>query len=124
MPFKTVLYVSRAQRHRAQYQLKTLVPLARVANDGAAVTSILQYDGANYMQLLEGPTKTIDQVMARIAMDSRHKDVRVLADERRSERSYIGLPLTYVYDESRQSRVTQLVDGHSVSSREVSSLLF
>lgn len=116
MTFKTVLYVSKAQRYKAHAQLKTLVPRARAVNQKLDITGLLMFDGHHYAQLLEGPPKAIDAVMARIALDPRHSRLQVLSDDRRKDRSYVGFPLTYLYEERLRGLVTKLVDGKRVLS--------
>lgn len=116
MPIKTVLYVSRARKQRALRHLSTLIPLAREANKSRDITAVLRFDGAHYTQVIEGPTKAVDALMARIALDPRHSGVRVLFDERRPQRSYIGFPLTYLFDDTHRGLVTEVVDGKRVLS--------
>lgn len=113
---KTVLYVSKAQGLRAKRQLQTLIPLARLANKTQGITSVLKFNGRHYTQVIEGPTKAVDALMARIAMDARHSQLRVLCDARRTDRSYVGLPMTYLYDERFRGLTTELVDGKRVLS--------
>ncbi|RYF63708.1 MAG: BLUF domain-containing protein [Comamonadaceae bacterium] len=116
VPLKTVLYVSEGAGSQSLNDLKTLVPLSREANRRQEITGVLTFDGRNFIQRLEGPTKAIDALMARIAMDPRHSKLRVLFDERRADRSYIGFPLTYLYDETQRGLTTELVDGKRVLS--------
>ncbi len=119
MPIKTVLYVSKAAGSRSLTHLRLLVPHAREANRRREITGVLLFDGRNYTELLEGPAQAIDAVMARIALDNRHSKMRVLSDERRADRSYVGFPLTYLYDEGRRGLTTELVDGKPVSGLEL-----
>lgn len=119
MPIKTVLYVSKAAGSRSLTHLRTLVPHARAANQRREITGVLLFDGRNYTEVLEGPTKAIDAVMAGIAMDTRHSRMRVLSDQRRPRRSYVGFPLTYLYDQARRDLTTELVDGKRVSGLEL-----
>lgn len=116
MKLKTVLYVSRAQRYKAPQQLKTIVPRARAVNAMLDITAVLMFDGHNYTQVLEGPTKAMDTVMARIALDPRHSKLQVLCDDRRVDRSYVGFPMTYLYEERLRGLVTELIDGKRVLS--------
>ncbi|MDA7416351.1 BLUF domain-containing protein [Xenophilus arseniciresistens] len=124
MSIKTVLYVSRAQRHRAPRHLQALIPLARAANERERITAVLMFDGRNYTHLLEGPAKAVDATMARIAMDPRHTRMRVLFEQARTTRSYVGFPLSYLHDDTRQALTTELVDGHRALSGEQVKALF
>lgn len=119
MPIKTVLYVSKAAGSRSLTHLRNLVPHARVANQRREITGVLLFDGRNYTEVLEGPTQAIDAVMAGIALDTRHSRMRVLSDQRRPTRSYVGFPLTYLYDEARRGLTTELVDGRRASGLEL-----
>ena len=69
MPIKTVLYVSKAAGSRSLTHLRTLVPRARAANQRREITGVLLFDGRNYTEVLEGPTKAIDAVMALVGKE-------------------------------------------------------
>lgn len=124
MSIKTVLYVSRAAGHRAPRHLQALIPLARAANERERITAVLMYDGRNYTHVLEGPTRAVDATMARIAMDPRHTRMRVLYEETRESRSYVGFALSYLYDDTRQALTSELVDGRVVLSADQIKALF
>lgn len=117
MAIKTVLYVSRAKVLRAMHQLRTLVPLARFANQRCEIASVLRFDGRNYTQMLEGPSRAIDVLMARIAMDKRHTLMRILYDRSIQERSWLIAPLHYLYDETCRGWTSDVVDSQRVLSR-------
>ena len=124
MPIKTVFYVSQAKAYRALRDLAKFVPPARLKNERLEVVSTLVFDGKNYSQLLEGPTKAVDQVLAKMALDDRHSKMRVLLERCRAERSYIGLPLTYTYDERRRDLITGLIAGTQMSSVALQALVY
>ena len=68
--------------------IKELARKARKHNAQRAITGALVYNGAQFIQLIEGPTEQIDALYARITRDPRHREVAKLSDPRCSQRSF------------------------------------
>lgn len=68
---------------------------ARIFNAQHQITGLLVFDGMRFCQHLEGPPSEVSALMARIARDARHTEVRILYDgplaQRRYQRFDMGL---------------------------------
>ena len=82
----TVTYASSATHLMSVGQLVDLIEQIRPKNVRLGVTGLLLYSGGNVVQTLEGEEQVVDDLLAVIAADPRHADVRVvdrrLVDER------------------------------------------
>jgi hypothetical protein len=59
-------------------QLKELAESASNSNNKKVITGLLVYGNGHFMQVLEGPQDTINEVYLKIAQDKRHTDLRIL----------------------------------------------
>ncbi|WP_276315642.1 EAL domain-containing protein [Ectothiorhodospira shaposhnikovii] len=75
-----VLYVSRTVEPLDGDSLQAILRTARTANARSGVTGFLIYQDGQFMQMLEGPRAQVDATMARIRLDPRHEDVRIVAE--------------------------------------------
>lgn len=81
-----LIYVSSARKPFDRPALDALLAQAREANARAGITGMLAYCGGNFMQLLEGQRKSVEDIFDRIARDPRHFDVTTLVDLETPER--------------------------------------
>lgn len=72
---KQIVYYSTALRLFSDAELLAILEPARANNSKASVTGMLLYVDGNFVQVLEGPDRTLDKLFAKIAMDPRHYDV-------------------------------------------------
>lgn len=61
---------------------------ARVFNAQHRITGLLVFDGMRFCQHFEGPQAQVRALMARIARDARHTEVRILYDGPLAQRRY------------------------------------
>lgn len=69
-------------------ELEALLAQSRAANAEAEITGVLLYRNGRFIQFLEGPEDHVRALIARIAADSRHGDVRVLVEGRPEARQF------------------------------------
>jgi hypothetical protein len=109
----TLVYVSRKtiDIEREPDEIEKILNVARVWNDAHGITGALINARNAFMQLLEGSSDAIDELMSRIMVDRRHEDVRIIRKQQTSHRllphwsmAYSG-PWTYV-----ANQVEPLVD--------------
>ncbi len=62
----------------AARELGAMIEVAKRRNAQAGITGVLRYDGAYFLQVLEGPREAVEATMARIRRDPRHTDIRIL----------------------------------------------
>ena len=85
-----LLYASRATEEVTQDELLSILKKSRINNLAAGVTGVLCYSGGVFLQVLEGGREPVSRLYNRIAGDTRHKQVVLLAYEEIGERSFVG----------------------------------
>lgn len=78
MPLMHIIYVSTARDELAADELAAIMTSSVRNNAAVAVSGMLLYAGGNFMQVLEGPEKAVEETYARISRDPRHHGVFVL----------------------------------------------
>ena len=81
MPVRAVVYVSRVARRMAPNELDALTASASSFNRTAGVTGVLLFDGARYLQYLEGPEDGVSSVYGRVVRATRHAQLEELAKD-------------------------------------------
>lgn len=82
MPLRAIVYVSQARAELSLAELDGLMADATAFNRMAGVTGVLMFDGARFLQYLEGPADGLDSVYARVVNARRHHGLRQLASAR------------------------------------------
>jgi hypothetical protein len=79
---KTILYISRSllPPDTAPEAVKAMIDQARLRNRHDGITGGLIFTGDNFAQLVEGPDRQIDALLARIGKDLRHDRLTILAE--------------------------------------------
>lgn len=75
-----IIYCSQATSDLSGDELIELLDLARTRNDAVGLTGMLLYSSQSFLQVLEGVRQALDATYARIKADSRHTNLRLLAD--------------------------------------------
>lgn len=93
-----VLYVSTLSPDSPVKVVSQIAVKARIANEAAAITGLLVFDGMRFCQQIEGPRKEVLALIERIRQDPRHVNVEILHHaplaERRFRRFSLGYPAT------------------------------
>jgi hypothetical protein len=85
-----LMYASRAATAIDQEELQSILRHAQTANPKHGLTGALCFSDGIFIQALEGGRDAVNRVYLRIAADSRHKDVVLLAYEEIGERRFAG----------------------------------
>jgi hypothetical protein len=80
--------------------IERILAVARARNASLQVTGALYYDGAYFLQVLEGPQAAVAEVFASILADDRHGDVRVVERGPVSRRSFADWDMAWVTEVS------------------------
>lgn len=81
MTLSRLVYVSTASPSLEREAFEAIRATAIARNSDSGVTGLLVYNGANFMQLLEGPQDNVDAVFESIRRDPRHHGVvRLMAE--------------------------------------------
>ncbi|MES2989542.1 MAG: BLUF domain-containing protein [Pseudomonadota bacterium] len=74
-----LVYVSSAAPGLNAAEPAEILAVSRRNNRSAGITGLLYSDARRFLQVLEGPTDTVEQAFARIAADPRHRAIVVLS---------------------------------------------
>ena len=88
LPFRRVIYRSRATGGTARADLPAILAQSRLNNGLDGLSGLLWTDGDRYLQLLEGPPESVAATLARILADPRHHDVEFASDTAEAERAF------------------------------------
>lgn len=72
MELKTLTYTSRARLDLTSQDLSDIHQTARHLNALDGITGLLIFDGARFLQIIEGGEEAIDNLVERLRMDPRH----------------------------------------------------
>ena len=81
------LYISTAPG-MPDAQVAEIVAQSERNNAARRITGFLAYNGANFLQVIEGERAALDELMAVLARDSRHSGIVKLEDVAIAERSF------------------------------------
>ena len=73
-----LVYVSRMTEECDMEALQNILEVSRQNNPAIGVTGLLCYDPAFFLQCLEGPRDTVNDLYAKIVADDRHTNVTLL----------------------------------------------
>jgi hypothetical protein len=85
-----LMYASRAVPAVDAEELHTLLRQCRANNPKHGITGVLCFADRIFLQVLEGGRPAVNQLYQRIAQDTRHTNVELLAYEEIAERRFAG----------------------------------
>ncbi|MEO5732116.1 MAG: BLUF domain-containing protein [Rubrivivax sp.] len=74
----TLLYLSTLTPGTDELVVATIARRARVANAALGISGLLVFDGASFLQRLEGPHDALSRLVQQLRGDPRHVDMDVL----------------------------------------------
>ena len=80
MNWRAVTYSSFASPGLQPADFEQILLVSRANNARDAVTGLLMFNGAAFVQTIEGPTASIDRLLMRIASDSRQCQMAICDD--------------------------------------------
>ncbi|ARV05440.1 hypothetical protein BTO04_01465 [Polaribacter sp. SA4-10] len=80
MKLRRIIYTSKATKELSKRNLLDLLHEARAFNKMDNITGVLIYKQGCFLQVLEGKTKVIDNLIERLIRDSRHKNFKIIQD--------------------------------------------
>lgn len=91
----SILYSSNAVEPFDAARLRRLLDQSRENNSRRELTGMLLYRGGRFVQVLEGPEQPVRDLIATIGADPRHSNMRVLFEERITERQFGAWTMGY-----------------------------
>jgi len=85
---KCVVYVSSASVQPDEVDIGAILRQSHRNNAKAGITGMLLYADGNFMQAIEGEDDVVDQLLASIAEDRRHRNLMVLVRMDISQRQF------------------------------------
>ncbi|MBW8709064.1 MAG: BLUF domain-containing protein, partial [Alphaproteobacteria bacterium] len=73
-------YVSHCPRELASGELNDILVAARANNALLGISGLLLHIDGGFLQMLEGDERAVRELYARIAVDRRHQDPRIMLD--------------------------------------------
>lgn len=89
--------VATAPAEMLDADVRRICALAQPHNLRAEITGILTYQNGRFAQLLEGPKTELHALMSRIAADTRHHSLKMMADGPTRIRRYANWSMAYLY---------------------------
>ncbi len=83
-----VVYASASTR--ASPDLEAILEASRRNNEANGLTGVLLFAEGNFIQALEGPTRPLDKIYAKIVVDNRHRQIIELYRMPIEERNFPG----------------------------------
>jgi len=121
---KTVTYTSRARLDLGEDDLRRIHEEARHLNALDGITGLLAFDGARFLQIIEGTEEAIDDLIERLRGDTRHtafeiRDERMVATRSFPEWSMEMCRVSAGYQNARSEIASLLPATTSDAVREV-----
>jgi hypothetical protein len=101
---------------------RSILASAQACNARDGITGVLRYDGAYFLQVLEGPRAAVQATMARIMRDPRHTDVRITSQGPLARRDFGSWTMALVTDQQvavARRRNPDLLDVQPYRAAEV-----
>ena len=92
---RQIVYFSTAVSRQDAIVTTGILAVSRDRNLRENITGLLVAGGHRYLQVVEGPTLAIGQLITRIRRDERHFAVTVLVDRRIDQRNFQGWSMAY-----------------------------
>ena len=92
---RQILYLSSSTVQGDSGDLAAILEQSRHTNAIDGITGLLWSDGVHFLQVFEGPTRSVEATFARIMQDDRHHDIVLLHNERIAERQFGGWSMAH-----------------------------
>jgi hypothetical protein len=93
---KTLIYTSRAQTNIQSSEVADIIAASRINNPLDGITGLLIFNGAGFLQIIEGSEAAVDDLTERLRRDPRHSDMRIHQDLLIAERIFPGWSMAYL----------------------------
>jgi hypothetical protein len=104
------VYVSSAVTPLNREELMALLEKSRINNAKAGITGMLLEKDGNFMQVVEGPEKAVQDLLIKIESDARHRGFTMLLDGYEDTRQFESWSMGFYNLNSLEART---VEGYS-----------
>lgn len=116
-------YVSRAAADLSPGAVQAIMSWSNAFNAQAHVTGALIFTGAHFSQVLEGPAAAVQPLMAEIARDPRHRDIRMLYESVVARRRFGAWAMQLVEDVGLEHLLAELWWAQRIDNVRATRLL-
>lgn len=88
MPLVQIAYASSARDPFTKEELLELLKKSRVKNQALGITGLLLYKSGNFLQILEGESSTLRDILQKIELDPRHRGFLTIFKRNIEEREF------------------------------------
>jgi len=111
--FKSIIYVSKADEKITHQDILDILTQSWKFNHNSYISGMLVYDNGYFIQLIQGPIKTIDKLYARISNDTRHHSLKKIGEEKLHVRDCTGWGIGVFDGQEIAESIFQALDiGH------------
>jgi hypothetical protein len=103
------VYVSSAHKMLSDAELLELLQVSRQNNERRDITGMLLYRDGNFLQVLEGPTAAVDELLDTIKRDPRHHGVILMSRRGVDDRQFAEWSMAF----RNMSKNCMAEDGYS-----------
>jgi hypothetical protein len=93
---KTLIYTSKAQANIQSSEVSGIIAASRTNNPLDGITGLLVFNGASFLQIIEGSESAVDDLAMRLRGDPRHCDMRIHEHSLIGERTFPGWSMAYL----------------------------
>ncbi|MFT5709728.1 MAG: hypothetical protein ACI8QT_000415 [Halioglobus sp.] len=86
--FRQVVYISQATGTLTESELNELLEVSRRNNKKYGITGALLYLENAFIQVIEGGDAAISQLLGKLTVDTRHRNIRILSDNLAQGRNF------------------------------------
>jgi hypothetical protein len=88
-------YCSSASPNLGMEEISDILDTAQHFNSKNDITGCLLYYNQEFIQILEGEKKTVQELYAKIALDNRHTDILLLSEGNKRERVFFDWSMAF-----------------------------
>ncbi|WP_205480497.1 BLUF domain-containing protein [Sphingomonas arenae] len=107
MTLKSLTYTSLASLDLTSEDVENILRSAREQNAIEGITGLLVFNGTHFMQVVEGSTQAIDDLVERLRRDRRHSGVEIRDQREIQERFFPDWTMELVRVKSRYREAQQ-----------------
>lgn len=98
-----ITYVSTATPELSNSGVDEVLESSKNWNNGHNITGLLLYSDGNFLQILEGEKKAVQDLYENIKKDTRHKNIMKIFEKEISKESFDGYDSEFVSDSSKHN---------------------
>jgi len=112
---RRLIYISSSRISDRDDEVATIIEQSGRRNAAAGITGLLWFDGANFVQALEGDAEDVADTMKRVCRDPRHSAIEVVTDRNVTTRMFGSWAMRHAGAEPATAEGTAYLVGYVAS---------